>query len=125
MRLVKACRIGVLVHGHGLSRARLEEERAKSTTLAVAWSLFLMLIGAAFVFGGHAAIDPLLRSAFAAREAKGIGDVVYTMPDGVFCRHMSFDNMTAEVSEGALERCTTDIARRRPLTAPNFTWGGR
>jgi len=24
------------------------------------------------------------------------------MPDGIFCRHVSFDNVTAEISEGGI-----------------------
>ena len=80
------------------------------------------------MIGGHAAIDPLLQSAMAAREPKGTGDVVVTMPDGIFCRHMSFDNVTAAISEGAIERCPDDIAGYRPRTSNSssnrgFAWG--
>ena len=92
-------------------RARLDEARATSKHVVIASSLFLVLLAAALLIGGHAAIDPLLRSAVASRAAKGMGDVVYTMPDGIFCRHASFDNATAEISEGPLERCPSDIVR--------------
>ena len=92
---MKATRIGAFARARRPSRARLQEERAKSASVAIASSLFLALIAAALLVGGHAAIGPLLRSAIAARDAKETGDVVYTMPDGIFCRHMSFDNVTA------------------------------
>jgi hypothetical protein len=105
------------------TRARLDEERATSARAVIASSLFLVLLAAALLVGGHAAIDPLLRSVIAARETKAVGDVLYTMPDGIFCRHMSFDNTTAEVVEGAVERCPTDIARNRPRTSKSFAWG--
>ena len=104
-------------------RARLAEERAKSTSFAIASSLFLLLVAGALLVGGHAAIDPLLRSAIAARESKGIGDIVVTMPDGIYCRHMSFDNTTAEVTEGAIERCPDSIAIERQYKLRRFNWG--
>jgi hypothetical protein len=104
------------------SRARLDEERAKSTHVAIVSSLFLVLFAAVLLIGGHAAIDPLLQSAADAREAKGVGDIVYTMPDGVFCRHMSFDNMTAEVKEGTIERCPNDIVGKRAPATKGFAW---
>jgi hypothetical protein len=81
-----------------------------------------VLFTAALLIGGHAAIDPILQSAVDARETKGTGDVVVTMPDGIFCRHMSFDNVTAEISEGGIERCTKDIAGNRPHTGRGFAW---
>jgi hypothetical protein len=105
------------------SRARFEEERAISGRLVIVASLFLAFMAAALLAGGRAAIDPLLKSAMAARAARGAGDVVYTMPDGIFCRHMSFENTTAEVAEGAVERCRTDIARDRGRAVRGFAWG--
>ena len=105
------------------TQARLAEERAASARAVIASSLFLVLLAAALLVGGHAAIDPLLRSVIAARETKAVGDVLYTMPDGIFCRHMSFDNATAEVVEGAIERCPTDISRGRARTSKGFAWG--
>jgi hypothetical protein len=104
------------------SRARIDEERAKSGRVVVISSLFLVLFTAALLVGGHAAIDPILQSAVDARETKGTGDVIVTMPDGIFCRHMSFDNVTAEIVEGGIERCTKDIAGNRPHTGRGFAW---
>jgi len=104
------------------SRARIDEERAKSGRVVVISSLFLVLITAALLVGGHAAIDPILQSAVDARETKGTGDVIVTMPDGIFCRHMSFDNVTAEIVESGIERCTKDIAGNRPHTGRGFAW---
>jgi hypothetical protein len=107
----------------GRSRARRDEARATSKRVVIASSLFLVLLAAALLIGGHAAIDPLLQTAVASRAAKGMGGVVYTMPDGIFCRHVSFDNATAEVTEGPLERCSGDIVRGRSYNMPTFTWG--
>ena len=108
----------------GLSRIRLQEQRAQSAGIAIVYSLCFVLIAAALLVGGQAVIGPMLRNAIAAREAKGTGDVVYTMPDGVFCRHMSFDNITAEVTEGAIERCPEGPARGPSSgAAARFSWG--
>jgi len=52
----------------------------------------------------------------------GTGEVVYAMPDGIFCRHASFDNVTAEINEGGITRCVNDIAGKRPRISRGFAW---
>jgi len=105
-------------------RTPLDDERAVSGPTVVVASLFLALVAAALLAGGHNAIDPLLKSAMAAREARGMGEIVYTLPDGVFCRHMSFDNTTAEVVDSRVERCRTDITGDRgDQVVRGFAWG--
>jgi hypothetical protein len=104
---------------------RRDEKREASTRLAVAASLFLALVAAALLIGGHAVIGPMLQSAAAARDAKRVGDVVYAMPDGSFCRHLSFDNATAEIAESTVVPCPRDIIRDRPPQPKGFAWGGR
>ena len=120
---VEADHVSVTALARRRSRARMDEERAKSGRVVIVSSLFLVLLTAALLIGGHAAIDPILQSAVDARETKGTGDVVVTMPDGIFCRHMSFDNVTADIVEGGIERCTKDIAANRPRTGRGFAWG--
>jgi hypothetical protein len=120
---VEADRVGAAPGVKRRSRAGLDEARATSARAVAAASLFLAFLAAALLFGGHAAIGPLLRAAIAAREASGRGDVVYTMPDGIFCRHVSFDNATAEITESTVERCPNDIGRGRKYNAPSFVWG--
>jgi hypothetical protein len=89
-------------------------------------SLFLVLFAATLLVGGHAAIDPLLQSALQSaadeRDAQSAGDIVYTMPDGVFCRHMSYDNVTGEQTGGSLQRCRTDIVRDSRNYNSHFKW---
>jgi hypothetical protein len=100
---------------------------ATSVHAAIVSSVFLILLAASLLFGGHAALDPLLRSVIASRDAKAVGDVVYSMPDGKFCRHMSFDNVTAEVVEGTITQCPDDVARDefRNNRTGGFAWGAR
>jgi hypothetical protein len=106
-------------------RMRLDDEDgATSARAIIVSSIFLILLAATLLFGGRAAIDPLLRSAMAAREANAVGDVVYSMPDGKFCRHMSFDNGTGDMAEGTVEQCPDDIARQEfRRTSSGFAWG--
>ena len=88
-------------------------------------SLFFILLAASLLFGGHAAIDPLLRSVIAARAGAATGDFVSAMPDGKFCRHMSYDNATSELIEGTVERCPDDMVREhfRDASGKGFAWG--
>src|SRR6202047_1776303 len=120
---VEADHVSVTALARRRSRARMDEERAKSGRVVVVSSLFLVLFTAALLIGGHAAIDPLLQSAVDARETKGTGEVVVTMPDGIFCRHLSLDTVTAEIIEGGIKRCANDIAGNRPHTGRGFAWG--
>lgn len=89
--------------------------------------MFIVLLAAALLFGGHAAVDPFLHRSADALDARGSSDVVVTMPDGKFCRHMSFDNTTASMVEGTIEPCKVDITRDRGSAASTpprgFAWG--
>jgi len=86
--------------------------------------VIIPLFTTALLFGGHAAINPLLRMATAARSSQSIADIVLPMSDGKFCRHMSFDNATAEMKEGDVEPCPDDIVRGQfRRTGRGFTWG--
>lgn len=89
----------------------------------IASSAFLVLFAVTLMLGGRAAIDPLLRSAMAARETKDLGDVVLPMSDGKFCRHMSFDNATAEIVEGKVGLCPDSLTRGQFRTYRGFAWG--
>jgi hypothetical protein len=119
---VEADHVSVTALARRRSRARIDEDRAKSGRVVIVSSLFVVVFTAALLIGGHAAIDPILQSAVDAREAKATGDVVVTMPDGIYCRHLSFDNVTADIVEGGIERCTKDLAADRPRAGRGFAW---
>jgi hypothetical protein len=123
---VEADHVSVTALARRRWRARMYDERAKSGRVFIVSALFLTVIAATLMVGGHAAIDPLLQSAMAEREPTGTGDIVMTMPDGMFCRHLSFDNVTAAIKEGAIEHCPDDIARNRPRSGNSsnrgFAW---
>jgi hypothetical protein len=98
-------------------------EAPTSIRAIIASSAFLVLFSATLMVGGHAAMDPLLRSAATARETRDLGDVVVPLADGKFCRHMSFDNATAEVVEGKVTPCPENVTRGLFRTYRTFSWG--
>jgi hypothetical protein len=85
-------------------RARRDEQHAKTWRLAIVLFLLPGLLATALLIGGHAIIDPVLRAAADAHEASRVDRIVFTMPDVAFCRHLSFNNETAELTEGTA-RC--------------------
>lgn len=108
--------------GPRIARAQRDEDSA-STRAVIVSTVFLVLFTAAIMFGGHAAIDPLLRMATAARHSDTAGDIVMPMPDGQFCRHMSFENKTSEMNEGDIVPCPDDLLRGQFRHAGNgFAW---
>lgn len=92
--------------------------------LAVVCSLFLILVlfAATLLVGGRAAIGPILQSAAEERDAHSAGDIVYTMPGGVLCRHVSYDNVTGQETAGSIEPCKSDIAQDRWHVTRRFSW---
>jgi hypothetical protein len=118
------------IESNPTSTVRLKRPPARTWSgqghVAIVSSLFLVLFAATLLVGGHAAIDPLLQSALQSvaeeHDSRSKGDIVYTMPDGVFCRHMSYDNVTGEQTGGSLQRCDGDIVRDGGRANRHFTW---
>jgi len=106
-------------------RARHNENRAKTARVAVVLSLFLVVLAAGLLIGGHAVINPLLQEAAVRREAHRMGDIVFSMRGGLLCRHLSFDNKTAAITEGAVGPCAPDVSKENAATAKGFAWGAR
>jgi hypothetical protein len=104
-------------------RSRSKDGSITSLRAVIASSLFLVLLAATLLVGGHAAIDPLLQSVASARNPRGAADFVFSMPDGKFCRHMSFDNTTSQIIEGAVEPCPENIVKEHFRTSRGFAWG--
>jgi hypothetical protein len=110
------------VRGRDFWRTRRDEQRASKIGLIIITSLLCAVFAAATMFGGHA-IGPLLRHAAAERDANATGALVFTMPDGVFCRRMSFDNKTGEIGPGAIERCSQVAGEGSTAKTTTFQWG--
>lgn len=107
-----------------LARRRRADERVNTLAFAVTAALLFVLIAGAVMFGGHAAIAPLLQGN-GASDADRTGSIVYAMPDGVFCRRMAFDNSTGDVTNVAVERCPGAIGVGGGPAAGKFQWGPR
>jgi hypothetical protein len=106
------------------SRSRRHELRAKAARLVVVLSLFLMLITAAVFIGGRSLIGPMLQKAMAqTRDTHRTGVIVFTMPDGTFCRHLAFDNKTAELTESTVLQCAEARPREAAHAPSGFAWG--
>ena len=105
-----------------LSRRRRGDERVNSLAFAVTAALLFVLVASAVMFGGHAALAPLLPR---ASDADRTGSILYAMPDGVLCRRMAFDNGTAEVTSVAVEPCPGGIGVAGGPAAGRFEWGHR
>jgi hypothetical protein len=55
-----------------------------------------------------------------------IGRATIPTLDGVFCRHVVFDNRTAETKEDKVSRCDDrDDAKSRRRSKSTFSWGGQ
>jgi hypothetical protein len=111
---------------HWSTRARRDEQHAKAFRTGIVLLLFGVLLTATLLIGGRAVIEPLLQqTASDDRESNRVGEIVYTMPDGAFCRHLAFDNVTGEVTERTVAQCDQDISKRRTREKTGFAWGAR
>jgi hypothetical protein len=91
--------------------------------IGVVLSLFLVLVVAAVLIGGRSVIGPMLQAMAQPLDAHRKGAIVFTMPDGMFCRHMAYDNKTAELMESAVEQCAEARPRDVPRASNGFAWG--
>jgi hypothetical protein len=78
----------------------------EKTAHVVIVTLFFGLVCLAAFFVGRNAVDGfLLRSGMRSWDSAELGEVVYVMRDGFFCRRMSFDNDSSELVEHTIEPC--------------------
>ena len=105
-------------------RAGSGELSAKRLRVAIVLALFIGLVAAALLVG-RAVIAPVLSTGAGGRGGARVGEIVYSMPDGSFCRRLSFDNDTAALIEGAVEQCPANLPRMRARGDRNFAWGAR
>jgi hypothetical protein len=108
------------------SRSRRHELQAKAMRIGVVLSLFVVLIVAAVFIGGRSVIGPMLQEAMAQRvDLHRKGAIVFTMPDGSFCRHLAYDNKTAELTESAVVQCPEARSHEAARPPSGFAWGAQ
>jgi hypothetical protein len=63
----------------------------------------------------------------AGRNRPARGDIIFTLPEGAFCRHLSFNNATTELMESTATPCPEAKPRGRESDRPSnhFAWGAR
>jgi hypothetical protein len=105
-------------------RAGRGDRSAKRLRVTIVLALFIVLIATALLVG-RAVIAPVLTTGTGGRGGARVGEIVYSMPDGSFCRRLSFDNDTAALIEGAVEQCPANLPRMRARGDRNFAWGAR
>jgi hypothetical protein len=107
------------------ARAHRHERQMKTAWITVAFTLFIVLVAAALWARGRITLGPMqeLAAGVVGGGTNQIGDVLLAMPDGTFCRRLEFNNETAELGGGNVERCPEKRAGRHgPL---GFAWGAR
>ncbi len=103
---------------------RRGDARVKKARLAVILSIFIVFLVAAVFVGCRKVVGPMMREAAAqSSEAHRKGDIVFTMPDGAFCRHLAFDNKTAELRESTVVQCQEARPRDTHRPPRGFAWG--
>ena len=109
---------------------RRQERKARQTRTrrvgaVVACVLFLAVVGAGWLFGGHAIFAPRGGTVGQAKaERHRTGWVIYELVDGNSCRYHRLDNDTGRVGAGTKAECE-DIYTQRRARAGTFTWGGQ
>jgi len=106
-----------------LRRAR--ETRTKIWRVSVVTIFFVVVLGANLFVGAVLMVKALRTQADETAAATRIGRVTYPMLDGVFCRHVLFDNKTVQTKEDKVSRCDEDRAVRPARHTTTFNWGAR
>jgi len=111
------------------AHARREVRRAREARTGF-WrasivSAFFTAVLIANLFVGAVVIVGKFRKEADTTSAK-IGRAIIPTLDGVFCRHVLFDNRTSETKEDKISRCDDrDNARASRRSKTTFSWGGQ
>lgn len=110
--LVAAERVGAKLRGkmHLRSTVAKTGDVAKtwerSTHVVIVWCLFFGVMTVAWLMG-RIAVDRLVLAAEGA--GADVADIVYVMRDGIHCRHILFDNETAQVADRGVGACPLEV----------------
>jgi hypothetical protein len=115
--------------GHELStaharrkRRHAREKRAGAWRVSVVSGFFIAVLIANLFVGAVVFVGALHRESDAA--ALRIGRATIPTLDGVFCRHVLFDNRTAATKEDKIARCDDrDDKKPKPRSKQTFSWG--
>ena len=100
------------------------EKRAGFWRVSVVSIFFIVVLIANLFVGAIVVVGAMHREADTA--ALMIGRATIPTLDGVFCRHVLFDNRTAATKEDKVSRCDDrDDNKPKPRARATFSWGGR
>ncbi len=100
---------------------RARERRNGILRVLIVTAFFVMMLGANLFIGSVVLVGGL-------KEENGLGKyrvgrVTFPLLDGTFCRHILFDNVTAQALDDNVSACADDIAPPRPGRRTRFNWG--
>ena len=116
---------------HALSAAharrelrRSREARTRFWRASIVSTFFIAVLIANLFVGAVVVVGAFRKEPDTASIA--IGRATIPTLDGVFCRHVLFDNRTAETKEDKISRCDDrDDVRSRRRAGSIFSWGGQ
>jgi hypothetical protein len=109
-------------HNRDYDVRHAREARTKFWRVIIVSAFFAVVLGANLLIGGVLMVKAFHKEGSQTAEALRIGRVTYPMLDGVFCRHVLFDNTTVQMKEDKVSRCD-DRASRSRHSRTTFSWG--
>lgn len=103
------------------------EARIKFWRVFIVTTFFAVVISANVLVGAVVLVGSLRAQSETQPLPANLKTARVTRPmlDGIFCRHMVFDNKTAATVEDKIERCDGEDRKRKTVVKPQFSWGGR
>jgi hypothetical protein len=105
-------------------RRRAREARIKYWRVMIVSAFFVLLLGSSLLAGAVLIVKTLRTASGETAASTRIGRMTFPMFDGVFCRHVLIDNVTAQTKEEKISRCDDRAVRSRHGSS-TFNWGGR
>jgi hypothetical protein len=95
--------------------ARLTAIWENSAHVIIVSLLFSGVCLAALLVGRNAVNGFLVRVGASSWNSAEMGEVLFVMRDGLFCRHMTLDNESGDLTEHTIERCPAGIGLPRQV----------
>jgi hypothetical protein len=104
----------------GRDPRRPRDNRNGLLRVLIVTAFFIIVLGANLFIGGVVLVGGLHDNGIGKYR---IGRVTFPLLDGTFCRHILFDNVTAQALEDKVSECGDEIVPPRPGRRTRFNWG--